>query len=251
MGGAAAGSVGRWLVLEHLVHQLVRLPHAHGGERHFFQRLGAAVLRQAQRGAGVALGEAVLDAELLLFLGEAEQTQLVGQRRLAQSQPPRRLGLGAAPQPDDLPDAPRRVKGVQLGALHVFQKAQRCGFALVKLRQDGGDLLQLGQTAGPQTALARHQLVAVQAKTAHAHRLEQSVLQNAHGQRGDLVVVKHGAGLIGGWLDPLQRQKNDPADLLFLSHLVLLSRGEQEGRIERAHTVRPCGSKDLVRGDPS
>ena len=108
--------------------------------------------------------------------------------------------------------------------------------------------MQLGQTAGPQTALARHQLVAVQAKTAHAHRLEQPVLQDAHGEGGDLVVVKHGAGLIGGWLDPLQRQKNDPADLLFLSHLVLLSRGEQEGRIERAHTVRPCGSKDLVRG---
>ena len=80
--GAAAGAwpVGRG---QHLVNEFVRLAHAEFIARHFFQRGGAAAFRQAQGCAGVALGQVVSRAKLLLFRRKSQQAQLVGKGRLA------------------------------------------------------------------------------------------------------------------------------------------------------------------------
>ena len=61
---AGAGAVGGG---QHLVHQFVRLPHTELIPRHLFQCRGTAALRQAQGRAGMALGQMVGGAKLLLF----------------------------------------------------------------------------------------------------------------------------------------------------------------------------------------
>ena len=153
-------------------------------------------------------------AQLLLRGRQRQQPQLVGQRGLAQPQAAGGLGLGAAPQADDLLDAARRVKGVQLAALQVFQQAQRRALAVVVVGQNRRDLLEFRQPAGAQAALARHQLVLVQPGAPHADGLQQPVLQNAHGQRRDLLFVKGRARLVGRGLDAVQRQHQHAAGLL-------------------------------------
>ena len=115
-------------------------------------------------------------AKVLLFGGQGQQTQLVGQGGLAQSQASGCFGLGAAPQPDHLLDAPGGVKGVQLAALQILQQSQRRRLTVVVVGQDGGDLFQLGQAAGTQPPLPGHQLIFAQPHPPHADRLQQSVL---------------------------------------------------------------------------
>ena len=226
---AGAGPVGGG---QHLVHKAVRLAHAHLVPRHLFQRGGAASLGQAQGGAGVALAQMAGRAKLLLFRRQGQQAQLVGKGRLAQPQPPRSLGLGAAPQPDDLFNAPRRVERVQLAALQIFQKPQRGRFAVVIVGQYRRHLVQLGQTAGAQAALPRHKLVFVQSDPPHADGLQKAVLQNADGQRGDLRLVEGGARLVGRRLDAVHRQHQNAPLLLYI--------------ISRQFRFLPCGVKNAM-----
>ena len=193
----AAAGAGAARGRQHLVHQPVGLPHAHLVAGHLLQRRGAAALRQAQRGAGMALAQVVGRAKLLLLGCQGQKAQLVGQRGLAQSQTAGSLGLGAAPQPDDLLDAARRVKRVQLAALQIFEKSQRGGFAVVIVGKDSGDLFQLGQPAGTQPALPCHKLIFADADPPHADGLQQPVLQDADRQRSDFRLIKGGARLIG------------------------------------------------------
>ena len=145
----------------------------------------------------MALAQVVGRAKLLLLGSQGQKAQLVGQRGLAQPQTAGRLGLGAAPQPDDLLDAARRVKRVQLAALQIFKQSQRGGFAVIIVGKDGGYLFQLGKPAGTQPALPCHKLIFADADPPHADGLQQPILQNADRQRSDLRLIKGGARLIG------------------------------------------------------
>ena len=113
----AAAGAGAARGRQHLVHQPVGLPHTHLVAGHLFQRRGAAALRQAQRGAGMALAQVVGRAKLLLLGCQGQKAQLVGQRGLAQSQTAGRLGLRAAPQPLRQRQTASRMKTKQM--IHV------------------------------------------------------------------------------------------------------------------------------------
>ena len=166
----------------------------------------------------MALGQVVGGANLLLGRRQAEQPQFVGQRRLAQAQAAGSLSLGAAPKADHFPQAPGGVKGVQLAALDVLQKAQGGALAVRPVGQDGGHLIQLGQLAGPQPPLAGDQLVFAQPHPPHADGLQQPVLQNAHRQGRNLGLIKGGARLPGGRFDGVHRQQQHLAGSLFFVH---------------------------------
>ena len=134
---------------------------------------GAAALRQARAARAWRSLRWLAVQSCCCSAVRGQKAQLVGQRRLAQTQTAGSLGLGAAPQPDDLLDAARRVKRVQLAALQIFEKSQRGGFAVVIVGKDSGDLFQLGQPAGTQPALPRHKLIFADADPPHADGLQQ------------------------------------------------------------------------------
>ena len=62
------------------------------------QRFAAAVLRQAQHRAGVALGKVIVQHKLPLVCRQLQKPQLVGKGRLRHAQTLGGFGLGAVPQ---------------------------------------------------------------------------------------------------------------------------------------------------------
>ena len=148
------------------------------------------------------LGQMVFPAEGLLLIAELKQPQLIVQGGLRHPQPLGRLLLGTAPQRDHILNPPGLFKGVQILALHIFQKAQCRGGLVLIITQNGRDLLQLSQLAGPKPSLPCHQLIPL-AAAADRNRLQQAILQNAHRQLRDLLFIKVSACLIGRRVDQL------------------------------------------------
>ena len=101
----------------------------------------------------MAFGQVVRRADLLLRGAQAQQPQFVGKRALRKAQPARGFGLGAAPKADYLLDAAGRIEGIELGALQVFEQAERGRSPVVTVGQDGRHPGELGKPAGAQTAL--------------------------------------------------------------------------------------------------
>ena len=170
------------------------------------QRLAAAVLRQAQHRAGVAFGEVVVQHELPLVCRQLQQPQLVGKSGLRHAQTLGGFRLGAVPQHHHIPQPLRLFKGVQVGALDVFQQTQCSGAVVGVAAQDGGDGGHLCQLAGAQPPLPCHQLVAL-CRPAHRDRLEQTVLPDALRQRRQLLLVKAFPRLKGRRVDLVDGQR--------------------------------------------
>ena len=170
------------------------------------QRFAAAVLRQAQHRAGVAFGEVVVQHKLPLVCGQLQQPQLVGKGGLRHAQALGGFGLGAVPQHHHIPQPLRLFKGVQVGALDVFQQTQRSGTVVGVAAQDGGDGGHLCQLTGAQPPLPCHQLIAF-CRLAHRDRLEQTVFPDALRQRRQLLLVKAFPRLKGRWVDLVDGQR--------------------------------------------
>ena len=173
------------------------------------ERLAAAVLRQAQHGPRVTLGEVVVQHELALVPRELQQAQLVGQCGLRHAQPLGGLGLGAVPQHQNVPQALRLLKGVQVGALNIFQQAEGRRLLIGIAAQDGRNGGHLGQLAGAQPPLPCHQLVTFGCFT-HRDGLQQTVFTDALGKACQLLFLKGPARLERRRMDLVDGQEENP-----------------------------------------
>ena len=182
------------------------------------ERLAAAVLRQAQHGPRVTLGEVVVQHELALVPRELQQAQLVGQCGLCHAQPLGGLGLGAVPQHQNVPQALRLLKGVQVGALNIFQQAEGRRLLIGIAAQDGRNGGHLGQLAGAQPPLPCHQLVTFGCFT-HRDGLQQTVFTDALGKACQLLFLKGPARLERRRMDLVDGQEiNFSGGLLPFKH---------------------------------
>ena len=101
-------------LVQQLFNVKIRRPGVHFALGNGDKGFAAAVLGQAQHGPRVPLRQAVVQHELPLVGCQLQQTQLVGQGGLGHAQTFCRFRLGAVPQHDDVPQALRLLKGVQV-----------------------------------------------------------------------------------------------------------------------------------------
>lgn len=139
---------------------------------------------------------------------ELQQAQLVGQCGLRHAQPLGGLGLGAIPQHQNVPQALRLLKGVQVGALNIFQQAEGRRLLIGIAAQDGRNGGHLGQLAGAQPPLPCHQLVTT-LDLPHRDGLQQAVFPDALGQPRQLLFIKNSPGLKRRGPDAFHRQGVD------------------------------------------
>ena len=175
------------------------------------ESLAAAVLRQAEDGAGMAFGQAVVEDELLLILGQLQQPQFVGKSRLCHTKPLGRLRLRTIPQDHHIPQSLCLLKGVQILALDVFQQTHRRRPLVGKIAEDGRDLLHLCHFAGTEPPLPRYQLVAILGP-AHRDGLEQTVFPDALRQPCQFPLIKTRPRLKRRRPDCVHRQQIDLSD---------------------------------------
>ena len=134
--------------IEHLLNVQVGLPGIHPPLGNGDKGFAPPVLGQAQDSPGVALSQAIVQHELPLVGGQLQQPQLVGKGGLCHAQPLGRLGLGAVPKGDHIPQPLCLLKGVQVFPLDVFQQTQRRSPLIAAVTEDGRNGLHPGQLAG-------------------------------------------------------------------------------------------------------
>ena len=168
----------------------------------------AAVLRQAEDGPRVALGQAVVQNELPLVPCQLQKAEFVGQRRLCHPQPLGRFGLGAVPQDHHVPQALCLLKWVQVCPLQIFEQAKRGGALVGEVADDGWDGPHLRQLAGAEPPLPRDQLIAA-VGLPHRDGLQQTVFPDALGQPRKLLLIEGRARLIRRGMDVFHRELHD------------------------------------------
>ena len=126
--------------------------------------------------------------------GQLQQPQLVGKGGLCHAQPFGRLGLGAVPKGDHIPQPLCLLKGVQVFPLDVFQQTQRRSPLVAAVAEDGRNGLHPGQLAGAEPPLPCHQLVTA-LDLPHRDGLQQAVFPDALSQPRQLLFIKDSPGL--------------------------------------------------------
>lgn len=104
------------------------------------------------------------------ILRQTQQAELVRHGRLRLAQPPRALLLTEPEEPDELRDAARFLKEIEVVALEVFHQRDEARLLQIELHDDARHLIEPCHARGAQAALAGHELISVRTR--------------AHGQRG-------------------------------------------------------------------
>ena len=194
--------------IEHLFNVQVGLPGIHPPLGNGDKGFAPPVLGQAQDSPGVALGQAIVQHELPLVGGQLQQPQLVGKGGLCHAQPLGRLGLGAVPKGDHIPQPLCLLKGVQVFPLDVFQQTQRRSPLVAAVAEDSRNGLHPGQLTGTEPPLPCHQLVTT-FDLPHRDGLQQAVFPDALGQPRQLLFIKNSPSLKRRGTDAFHRQGVD------------------------------------------
>ena len=168
------------------------------------------LVRQAQKRAGMALGQVMLTQRLQNGRRMAQDAQLVCDGGLALADAAGSLLLAQMVLLHELLQALGLLDVIQIAPLQIFHQRQHPGRLLVHVRKQARDLRQSGQPRCAQAALSRHQLVRT-ARLADGQRLQNAVLPDAPGQLLQAAGIKMLARLHGIGPDPRCRQIQDPA----------------------------------------
>ena len=95
-----------------------------------------------QQGTGVAFGQPMSPDRRGDLVRVAEQAQLIGDGRLAQPQPPRRLVLLQPELADQVADPFGFLKKIQIAPLEVLNQRQQTALLFGGVDQDTGHLAQ-------------------------------------------------------------------------------------------------------------
>lgn len=139
------------------------------------------LVRQAQKRAGMALGQVMLTQRLQNGRRMAQDAQLVCDGGLALADAAGSLLLAQMVLLHELLQALGLLDVIQIAPLQIFHQRQHPGRLLVHVRKQARDLRQSGQPRCAQAALSRHQLIRT-ARLADGQRLQNAVLPDAPGQ---------------------------------------------------------------------
>ena len=151
---------------------------------------------QAEKGPGVALGEARLPEQAEGLGGELQQAELVGHGGLGFADLAGHRLLGEAGGLQKGLEGLGLLHEVQIPPLDVLDEGQEGGLVFVHRHHNAGHLGETGHAGGPQAALPGNQLVAAVLGPADGQRLEYAELLNAGGQLLQALPGKAGAGLV-------------------------------------------------------
>ena len=146
--------------------------------------------RQATERAAVAFGQAAVGDRGLDASARGRGGGACSRRSIGRDRPGSAICILGEPElVDELAVCLGRLERIEVLALQVLDERELELVAVGELPDDGRDALQAGELGGPEPALAGDELVAVDG-LGDEDRLEDAVLRDAAGERGELLRVE-------------------------------------------------------------